>query len=406
MTRLSLKRNMLYNTIGSLTYLVCQWLMTVLAVRLGSYADGGMLSLSISITGFFFAVATFGSRIYQASDTKGRFSPTVYVSTRLATCVAGMLACGAFLLLNGHYTAWQRGCVMLYMTFRLSEAWADVMAAEEQKAWRMDYVGRSLLSRGLLSLASFTAVMAATRSLPLAVAAMAALSLAVAIGYDGRVVRRLTGYRLTFAWRDSLPLLRETWPAMVNCALMTLLAAIPRYMLERYAGSEILGIYTSIATPAVIVQAGCSFIYSPLVAPLSERFAQRDLRGFRRTLWRALAAVAALLLVLIAGAALVGDWGLSRLFGPSILPYAWMLIPALLAAFCSALVYFFEVPLTIARRIKPMMICHLCAAAVSLIASILLIPRMGMMGVNVVLYLSAGGDALAMGLMTARVARG
>ena len=96
---LSLKRNALYNSIGSLTYLLCQWLVNVLVVRLGSYADGGMLTLAISVTNVFFVVATFSLRVYQASDVTGRFSASRYLSTRVMTSLLGLSLCVLFTLL-------------------------------------------------------------------------------------------------------------------------------------------------------------------------------------------------------------------------------------------------------------------------------------------------------------------
>lgn len=43
---LDIKKNMLYNTIGSLTYQGCLWITTVLVVILSDgYSDSGILSL-------------------------------------------------------------------------------------------------------------------------------------------------------------------------------------------------------------------------------------------------------------------------------------------------------------------------------------------------------------------------
>lgn len=397
--RLTLKQNMIWFTGGSLFYLVCQWLMTVLVVTLGSYGDGGVLSLSISLTGTFFVVSTFGLRNFHVSDVKGQYSSSLYVSTRVMTCLLGLACCAVFTLLNVQYDLNQKLCIVLYMLFRLTEALVDVLAGEEQKKWRMDYVGKSFVFRGVVSLGSFVAMMAATGSLALSLAVMALLTMAVVFLFDWRVVKRLSGFRFRLTPRESLPLMRQALPLMVNSALLTVLAAVPRYFLEMYAGSDTLGIYAAVATPAVIVQAACNFIYSPLVSPLSEMRAQHDKAGYRRIILLAMAAIGGVLALTVAGAAVLGRWGLNLLFGESILPYAQLLIPVLLTSFCMALIYFFDVPLTIVRRLKTMTLIHACAVALSVILSVALIPSMGMAGVNLVMYLCAGGDAAAMGVV-------
>lgn len=398
--RLSLKQNTILNSVGSLFYLVCQWLISVLAVRLGSYEDGGMYSLALSITNVFFSMSTFALRNYQVSDTNSVYSPSRYITTRVITCTAGFAACAVFTLINSQYSAAQAACIILYMVFRLTEALVDSFAAEQQKAWRMDRICVSFLLRGMLTLGAFVLMMLLTRSLPLALMAMAACSAAVVILWDARIVRRMTGFRLDVNLRETRALLRETLPLMLSSMMMTLLTTIPRYMLERSAGSEVLGVYGAIATPAVIVQAGCSFIYSPLVAPLSEAYHAGKIGEFQRTLLRAVGVIAALTVLMLIGASLLGRWGLQLLFGASILEYAWLLIPVLMTSLCAAMVYFFDVPLTIMRRLKLMACIHVVAILATAILSALLIPKMGMAGVNLVMYVCAGGDALAMGAMT------
>ena len=65
---------------------------------------------------------------------------------------------------------------------------------------------------------------------------------------------------------------------------------------------------------------------------------------------------------------------------------------------CISLIYFFDVLLTIGRRLKLMTVIHLCAVAVATAVSLLAIPTMGMEGVLLALYVSAGGDMAAMGV--------
>ena len=405
MERLSIRQNMLYHSLGSLFYLGCQWLISVLAVRLGSYETGGMFSLAVQLTNFFYVIATFSMRVFQASDTQGRFSASRYVSTRMMTSTLAFVLCCLFSFGSVQYAAVQQWSIILYMGFKLSEALVDALAAEQQKAWRMDYCGISFFLRGIASLAAFAMGMSLWHSLPIALFMMTVCTMPIVILYDGSIVRRMTGLKLRLSIKECTPLLKDAWPMMFNGAMMTLLAAIPRYFLEMYAGAETLGIYASIATPAVVIQAGCSFIYSPLVAPLSEQYARGDTAGFRKTLIRALCGVFLVALAAVLGAAMLGRWGLRLLFGESILPYAGLLIPALLAALCSALVYFFEVPLTIMRRLQGMMMIHLCAVILSAALSMVLIPSMGMNGVNLVMYLATGGDAAAMGVFALLAAR-
>ena len=221
----SIGRNMMFNSVGSLFYLVCQWLLTVLVVPLGSFEKAGYLTLAISLTNFFFTVAYFGLRNFQVSDSAGKYSPSLYISTRILTCMAAFGLCVAFTLCNRQYSGEQMACIIFYMVFRVAEALVDVLAGEEQKAYRFDYVGLSFILRGVVMLGSFTLTLYLTRQLPLTLLIMGLATLAVALVYDWPRVRKLTGFRVHLSCRESLPLLQEVWPMMVNAALLTLLAA-------------------------------------------------------------------------------------------------------------------------------------------------------------------------------------
>ena len=53
--KLTVFENLIWNTIGSFTYLICQWLLTLIVVRASTgFENAGNLALAISITNIFF----------------------------------------------------------------------------------------------------------------------------------------------------------------------------------------------------------------------------------------------------------------------------------------------------------------------------------------------------------------
>ena len=58
--KLSVYENLIWNTIGSFTYLICQWLLTLIVVRVSDgFGNAGNLALAISVTNIFFNLACF-----------------------------------------------------------------------------------------------------------------------------------------------------------------------------------------------------------------------------------------------------------------------------------------------------------------------------------------------------------
>lgn len=388
--KLSIKQNLLYNSFGSMFYLVCQWLITVLVVQLSSYADAGNLSLAISITNIFFTIATFGIRTFQVSDINNKYSSSSYVTTRIITASISFTLCVGFVFLNQHYTAEQMGCIILYMVFRLSEIFVDVLHGIQQKAYRMDYIARSFVLRGVLLLSSFCLVLFFTQSLLLALTVMSLCTMAVVLFLDLPTSYRLSPFRVHIAKQDLKQILLECWPLMFNTTMITALVSIPRYFLEMFYDNQVLGFYSSVATPAVIVQTACSWIYSPLITTIAENYTKRKKKEYLTILIRAVSAIALCSVVILIGAALLGEWGLTLLFGTKILPYVYLLIPVLLTTVMIAFCYFTDMLLTITRRLKVTSLAVTCAVLAELALSVLLIQNFCMDGVNYVLYIGFG----------------
>ena len=82
-----LKTNIIYNSIGNIIFLAFQWLTTILVVRFSGYKDAGILSLSMSFANSLYALASFGMRGYQASDTEYLYNNKTYIKSRLLTCI-------------------------------------------------------------------------------------------------------------------------------------------------------------------------------------------------------------------------------------------------------------------------------------------------------------------------------
>ena len=68
---LSIGRNMLWNSAGSLTYLALQWAITIVIVRLSSgYDAAGVLALAMTVFNIFSPLAIYRMYTYQVSDVK------------------------------------------------------------------------------------------------------------------------------------------------------------------------------------------------------------------------------------------------------------------------------------------------------------------------------------------------
>lgn len=330
-----LKKNMLWNAAGNLVFLICQWLITILVANIGSFADAGLLSIAMSVSATFQTVAMFGIRNFQISDVENKYTDTCYVTLRTVTCLLALVLCMGFSLVNG-YRSETLVCIMLFMLFRLSENFSDVLHGIAQKNGRLDVAGKAYAIKGIGTLAVFLITFKLSASLVLSLGAMALLSWLCTVIYDVTAVRRLAEFGLVSTSEKWFSLAKNTLPLCIYLFLNTAISTVPKLILEQYSGDEMLGIYSSIFAPALLIASAASYLYTPFVPYFADAYSKKETSVFIKLFVKITAAIAAVAVVTVIAAAFLGDLALKILFGEKILAYSYMLIPILISIFASA----------------------------------------------------------------------
>lgn len=371
---------MIWNSFGSLTYLGCQWLVTVLVARLSvGYDAAGVLAIAMAVSNIFAPIALFKIRAYQVSDVEGKMTPGEYVAFRFITIVGAFVIIALYVALTCSPDIYLP--VALYLLFRTGDVFIDVLHAIDQQHYRMDYCGKSLAIRGLLFLTAFFIVFSLTNNLSLALIAMIGVTYPVII-YDARNARQFGNLKPKIALPRAVMLARECFPAVIGTVCFMAVTSIARQMLGSSQGEEALGIYASVCTPAVIIQAGADYIYIPLLRLFAEYNHERNRDKFKGLFFKVTAAIVLLLLFCLGVFSLFGGPLLAFAFGPSIAPYTYLLYPALICVVLTAYVEFLGDLLITVRMMNGNLIGNAIALVFSIPCSYIFISIWGMNGVS------------------------
>ncbi len=158
----------MWNTVGSVFYMATQWLITILVVRLGGVEPAGNLSLAMSVNNIFYSIAMFGIRNYQVTDVNEKYRNGTYLFGRILSCTGAMALCLIYCM-GVDYDNGQKISIILYGIFKMSEALYDAYAGICQKNWRMDFIGKSWLIRGIITFVAFCGILYAAGSLQTAI---------------------------------------------------------------------------------------------------------------------------------------------------------------------------------------------------------------------------------------------
>lgn len=399
-SRLSLKNNIIWNSSGSFVYLFFQWLITYLVVILLGFEDAGIFSLAISIASVAFASAIYGVRGYQVSDVSRKYSDKTYIIARIVTCLLSVAGTLIYLGLYS-YSLYTTLCIVAYLVFKMSEAYADVYHGIIQRGMRMDFIGKSFILRGFVSNLLFIGCAILTKNLLLSISVLALSSFVLIFLYDRAKVRMFYEKTNKTSTKLVTSLLIMCLPLAIYTLLTNLVMSIPRISLDSMKGTEVLGIYASVAIPAVIIQVISGYIFSPLLTVFADHVDQKNFKLFHKLLFKTLAYILLFSLAMIIGGALFGKFGLTLLFGEKIEEYTYLFLPILFISSLTALSWFIGLMLTVIREFRGLIISSVVALAICFFGSNSFISLFGINGASFILILALLLQVIIMGIFMA-----
>ncbi len=369
---------MIWNSVGSLTNLGCQWVITVLVARLASsYEAAGVYSLAMSIFNMFSQLAQYRMYTVQIADVRKENSVGEYFTFRLITVTASLLALSLYSFLTCRlYTV---PTVILYAIYKSAGLIIDVMHASDQVAHRMDYIGKSLIMQGVCSLASFVLMFGVFQNLEGALLLMTAMTFCIGFFYDCPRSNGLSAIKLGISPMKAGKLVMSCFPIVLGGVVINAAPSIPRQHLSATMGDTALGIYASIAAPVAIIQMGATYIYNPLLSYLVERYLDKKRDSFYGLIAKILSGIALVGIACAIALVFVGKPMLSLLYGENVIEHIDLLQPMLFCALSSGVTWFINDLLVSLKCYRGVLIGSTCSLVVAIVA---MAPSQAIFGLN------------------------
>ncbi len=386
---LTTMQNTLWNAAGCVFYLGCQWLTTVLVVRISQdYSASGNLAFAMAVGIIFASIALYKIRTFQVSDLHGEYSESEYVTFRLVTILLGFCVCAVYLPITSQCSMSLIIPSAAYLLFKADESFSDVIYGIYQQNGRMDFIGVSQFARGVLSLGCFSVGLYLTKNLTCAILLMTLGCFLVTCLYDLRHARLFADIRPRFVATPLKGLAKTCFTAMVASLLANSIVSVVRQYFGIEFGSEQLGYYASVATPAVLIQVAASYLYSPLIGTLAQKLEEGRaafLRSFVKTLVLLLVVVG----IFIGLLSFFGNTLLALAFGQSIADYAYLFPYVLIATASIGVLFYVNDVLIIKRCMRWMLVSNALALVCALVAAVALTHAIGMNGINFSIVIGA-----------------
>jgi O-antigen/teichoic acid export membrane protein len=385
--RMSLKKSVIYNSIGTGVYLFCQWLMTFIVVWLSDYENAGILAISMSISTTFSIIATFNMRNYQSSDINNCFSEKTYIFSRIYTSLAAILITYVYCAIK-NYTGFQFWCINIYMLYKISEAIVDLFYGTLQKKWRFDIIGKSYFYRGLITILTFSITLLLSKNLLLSLIVMTIGIYLFVIFYDyknyGFVVKEFGCTNI----KNILNLLYKCVPLVIYGISFNYISMYPKVMAEQLLGEKMIGFYSTVATPAIVIQVAATFIYTPLTSLFAEFYDKRDFKNLNINIFKVILLIISFCLIGLIIYFLFSNQIFGLIFGKEILQYTYLFKGVIIISTLTAIIWFIGMVLTVMRSYKPLLFGSIISLIISIFITPIFLNKYSLSGINYVILIS------------------
>lgn len=379
--QLTLKGNILWNSVGSIIRLACNYLITIAVVRFSHGFDAaGGLALAMSVSSLVSPLAEFRLRTIQVTDVDNKIGPGEYLGLRLVTTTFAYIIGLIYSLLTCEYASLP--VVLIYLISTMAVNLIEGFHAIDQSHLRMDYIGKSYIYQGISNLLLFVSVLSTTNSLELSVAAMSVANIFILILFDRTKALTFGAIKVEINLKKAIRLLASLCPLVIAQICSSAVLTTPKQFLSVTYGAAALGIYSSVASPATIVQMGASYIYSPLLGEFAERF-HRDKNSGMHLLKKATVTITGITVCLSILLIVFAKPILSLLFGSAITEYSDLLEMALLCTYLTAFAWFFNDLLLSIRDFRGSFTGNVVASIVSIAITKITVSSFGINGVSI-----------------------
>lgn len=382
----TLRRNFIWTFSGNVVYAACLWGMLAALTKLGSPGVVGRFALASAIATPIFMFANLQLRSVYVSDARDDHAFSDYLGLRLLTFPLALVATAVAALLG--YSGGQVAAIVIYGLARGIESLSDVFYGYAQKRERLDLVARSMIIKGVASLALFAGIFRWTGDLIPALGGMAAGWLVPLLLFDlprCQALAREAGdppSSLRPRWRR--PSLRAlVWTALPMGLVMLMIQlrnTIPRTLLENASGEEALGMFAALAYVVVSGNMVVMALSQSSIARLARAHAEGDGILFRRIVLRLVLIGVGIGAAGVALAAAAGPPVLAWVYEPEYARHGGLFLLIMIAGGVSYVGSLLGAPATAMRAFGAQLRIHSLNTGVLLLLGWTLIPRHGMMG--------------------------
>ena len=312
--RVDLKRNFIWNMIGSTCEAIMSLFALVIVNRVMGETAGGVFSFAFSHAQLMYYIGTLEVRPIQSTDVKDHYSFASYFSLRLISSAIMILVCIVYACFMDADPIKKR--IIMYMClYKCTESILDVFTSLYQQRGQIHYSGKISVIRVGIGLTAFTGVLVFFRNLEVACLMLVASGVFTLFSYNIVVWKRMPNAEIRFTGKDLLSIALDSIPLFISMAVMLYVGNAPKYAIDLYCTDVIQNRYGILFMPATAVILLSQFMIRPLLTPMAVLWSDHKKEEFRNKAIKQLLAIVLITFFGVAAAWLLGIPVLQLMYG-------------------------------------------------------------------------------------------
>jgi O-antigen/teichoic acid export membrane protein len=379
MNQSSIKKDIFWNTIGSLVSGFVFFILTVFITRLNGIHASGSFGFAFSIVAIFSTIAYYGGRNYQVTDVSGEFETGDYVKLRLSTSFIAVLTLVIFIEAN-NFNSTVSLLIIVLMGYRLLDAVSDVLYGILQIHDRLHQAGKSNFIKSLLSIVGFMAVDYATHSILLSSLVFIVVFLLGIFLLDINNIHKINPVKIKFFGNWNIKKIAlKLLPFALVIFIPIVTTNLTKYFIQLWHPSD-QGYFNILIMPLFFLTLLVYFVVAPFLTRIARTLQERRYVVFKKNINQISFFIVGIGTILLPITYFLGPIVLKIIFGIDFKHFATQLTLIVISGILYTLAIFYTDILLILRKVKTELAILIAILVINIAISIFLIPRYAING--------------------------
>ena len=381
-----MKKNIIWNTIGSFTIAVTSLFYTIILTRYSTLEETGLYTIAFALACNSVTLASFGGRTYQVTDTKNEIHTFSYILCRYSTVITTILIM-VFYLLFKDYSLYKSLIIFLLCIFKYLEEVSDVYYGVLQKNHQLYKVGQFQFFKSILNVLLFFLIIRFQGSLLWAVIALVGVNLFFLLFLERRNARKCEHWKTYLSMKDIKKYFLVNLMICILTFTTNYLINVPKYAIDKFLTSDIQALFGIIIMPATVMLLIGNFIMNPLLVDIAQLYNDRKYKEVRKLMYKIILLIFGIGVLALGGTYLLGIPVLNLVYGLDLSPYKTELMIVVCGSVFYAITATLSTVFVAMRKINIQVIMNLIVCLCALVFGERLVSTMGIRGGAIVYFL-------------------